>query len=356
LTKNDTDKRHLPVNDAVKKNMTESDKDVNDMSESDADKIDMTDNETSKKHVPVKNMDKKIMAQKYIHIKQLTMNGADKKDKTKNNADRKNLTENETDKEHIYGDYKTNRERTSLLDNTSASDTVSIQIDNTQECIDTKIVDQNYSDSEIGRETSNLPTLSETVLSMFIEDDCQMSHNDDIINEVEEFTIIPGSLFMPNKPTAIIRPCQKNDVEDIMTDKEITKEKNSTENLTMNLKIYDSKQLSLNQQQNESKEFKSEEETKDDYDEITASTKEEDESKEMTRMTIIPRTEETITDIASKLKLAEKETKAVSEEIKQVEENNRQMMIIVDKFEKTISQLVAEKEREEVCQQIVMER
>ena len=325
------------------------------MSESDADKKHVTDNETSKKHVPVKNMDKKIMAEN--DVKQLINNGADKKDKTKNNTDRKHLTENETDKKHIYGDHKMSTEKTSLLDNTSASDTVSIQIDNTQECINnTKIVDQNYSDSDIGRETSNLTTLSETVLSMFIEDDYQMSQNDDIINEVEEFTIIPGSLFMPNKPTAIIRPCQKNDVEDIMTDKEITKEKNSTENLTMNLKIYDSKQLSLNQQQNESKEFKSEEETKDDYDEITASTKEEDESKEMTRMTIIPRTEETITDIASKLKLAEKETKAVSEEIKQVEENNRQMMIIVDKFEKTISQLVAEKEREEVCQQIVMER
>ena len=353
MTKNDTDKRHLPVYDAVKKNVTESDTVVNDMSESDANKKHMNDDETSKKHVPVKIMDKKIIIENDVHIKQLIKNGADK---TKNSTDRKNLTENEADKEHINGDHKTNRERTSLLDNTSASDTVSIQIDITQECIDTKIVDQNYSDSDIGRETSNFPTLSETVLSMFIEDDYQMSQNDDIINEVEEFTIIPGSLFMPNKPTAIIRPCQKNDVEDIMTDKEITKEKNSTENLTMNLKIYDSKQLSLNQQQNESKEFKSEEETKDDYDEITASTKEEDESKEMTRMTIIPRTEETITDIASKLKCAEKETKAVSEEIKQAEENNRQMMIIMDKFEKTISQLVAEKEREEVCQQIVMER
>ena len=216
------------------------------------------------------------------------------------------------------------------------------------------MVDQNYSGSDIERETSNLTTLSETVLSMFIEDDYQMSQNDDIINEVEEFTIIPGSLFMPNKPTAIIRPCQKNDVEDIMTDKEITKEKNSTENLTMNLKIYDSKQLSLNQQQNESKEFKSEEESKDD--EITSSTKEEDESKKITRMTIIPRTEEDITDIAIKLISVEKETKSVSKEIKQVEENNRQMMTIVDKFEKTISKLVAEKEREEVCQHIVMER
>ena len=355
LTNNDTDKRHLPVNNAINKNMTESDTDindmtesdtdVNDMSESDADKKHMTDNETSKKHVTVKHMEKKITADE------------DKNDKSRNDTDRKHITENETAKKHIYGDHKTSREKTSLLDNTSAIDAISIQIDNTPECIsDKKIIDQKYSDSEIGRETSSLPTLSETVLNMFIEDDNQMSQNYDIINEIEDFRIIPGSLFMPNKPTAIIKPCQKTDVEDIIIDQEITKERDSTEKSTMNLKMYDSKQLSLNQQTNESTEFKSEEETKDYYDEITSSSKEEDERKEKTRSTTVSRTEEDITDIASKLKGVEKETKAASEEIEQVEENNRQMMIIVDKFEKTISQLVMEKEREEVCHQIVMER
>ena len=56
------------------------------------------------------------------------------------------------------------------------------------------------------------------------------------------------------------------------------------------------------------------------------------------------------------MKSAENETKLLSEGIKIVEEDNKQMMTIVDEFEKTINQLVMEKEREEICQQIVMER
>ena len=56
------------------------------------------------------------------------------------------------------------------------------------------------------------------------------------------------------------------------------------------------------------------------------------------------------------MKSVEKETKSLSEDIKYVEENNKQMMTIVDEFEKTINQLVMEKEREEIYQHIVMER
>jgi hypothetical protein len=58
----------------------------------------------------------------------------------------------------------------------------------------------------------------------------------------------------------------------------------------------------------------------------------------------------------NKLKSVEKETKSLCADIKHVEENNKQMMTIVEEFEKTINQLVMEKEREEICQQIVMER
>ena len=56
------------------------------------------------------------------------------------------------------------------------------------------------------------------------------------------------------------------------------------------------------------------------------------------------------------MKSVEKATKSLSEDIKYVEENNKQMMTIVDEFEKTINQLVMEKEREEIYQHIVMER
>ena len=67
-------------------------------------------------------------------------------------------------------------------------------------------------------------------------------------------------------------------------------------------------------------------------------------------------TEKDIKEIEYTLKSVEKETKSLSEDIKDVEENNNQMKMIVDEFEKTINQLVIEKEREDICQQIMMER
>ena len=70
----------------------------------------------------------------------------------------------------------------------------------------------------------------------------------------------------------------------------------------------------------------------------------------------VPRSEEDIIEIACKLKDVEKEIMTFSGKINHAEENNRQMMMIVEEFEKTVSQLVVEKEREEVCQQIQRER
>ena len=69
-----------------------------------------------------------------------------------------------------------------------------------------------------------------------------------------------------------------------------------------------------------------------------------------------PPKEEDIIEIACKVKGVENEMNLVSEELKHVEEENSQMMIIVEEFEKTFSQLLLVKERENVRQQLVMER
>ena len=56
------------------------------------------------------------------------------------------------------------------------------------------------------------------------------------------------------------------------------------------------------------------------------------------------------------MKGVENEMNLVIEELQHVEEENSQMMMIVEEFEKTFSQLLVEKERENVRQQLVMER
>ena len=54
------------------------------------------------------------------------------------------------------------------------------------------------------------------------------------------------------------------------------------------------------------------------------------------------------------MKGVENKMNLVIEELQHVEEENSQMMIIVEEFEKTFSQLLVEKERENVRQQLVM--
>ena len=64
------------------------------------------------------------------------------------------------------------------------------------------------SSSKFGTECLDLPTLTETVLNMFTVYADQMSENDDIRHETEDLTILSGSKSMPNKPVAIVKPCQ----------------------------------------------------------------------------------------------------------------------------------------------------
>ena len=172
----------------------------------------------------------------------------------------------------------------------------------------------------------------------------QMSENDDIRHETEDLTILSGSKSMPNKPVAIVKPCQN------LSDPEIVKENYSIINL--NLKVSDLKKVNSTQ-----KEDTNTDENKyidDDLKYLSKKEKIDKENIEITRTKTI--TEKDVTEIEYKLKGVKKETKSLSEDIQHVEENNKQMMMIVEEFEKTINQLVMEKEREEMCQQIVMER
>merc|ERR1719300_401984 len=52
----------------------------------------------------------------------------------------------------------------------------------------------------------------------------------------------------------------------------------------------------------------------------------------------------------------QKEIDQLKLELEQCGESNRQMMIIVEEFEKTIAQLISEKEREQVCNEIARDR
>ena len=69
-----------------------------------------------------------------------------------------------------------------------------------------------------------------------------------------------------------------------------------------------------------------------------------------------PPKEEDMIEIACKVKGVETEMNLASEELKHVEKENSQMMMIVEEFEKTFSQLLVEKDRENIRQQLVMER
>ena len=137
----------------------------------------------------------------------------------------------------------------------------------------------------------------------------------------------------------------------------IVNENDSTMKLNLNLKTSDLKKVNSPQQEDTNTGVISKDESKDIHDDLNSLSKEkkiDNENKEITRTKMI--TEKDVNEKEYKLKRVENETKSICKDIKYVEENNKQMMTIVDEFEKTINQLVIEKEREEICQQIVMER
>ena len=123
------------------------------------------------------------------------------------------------------------------------------------------------------------------------------------------------------------------------------------------MKASDLKKVNSPQQQDTNTGVISKDESKDIHDNLNSLSKEnklDNENKEITRTKMI--TEKDVNEKEYKLKRVENETKSICKDIKYVEENNKQMVTIVEEFEKTINQLVMEKEREDVCQQIVMER
>ena len=59
-------------------------------------------------------------------------------------------------------------------------------------------------------------------------------------------------------------------------------------------------------------------------------------------------TQETLDDLAAKIKKCDEDIQKYQNEIKRVDTNNEQMLIVVDEFEKTIKQIVQDKEKENV--------
>ena len=60
--------------------------------------------------------------------------------------------------------------------------------------------------------------------------------------------------------------------------------------------------------------------------------------------------------IATTVKEKQNEIDMLKHDLQQNTESNKQMMMIVEEFEKTIGQLIAEKEREQVCHEIERDR
>jgi hypothetical protein len=223
--------------------------------------------------------------------------------------DKKSMIEYDNNKKHTYGDEDSNMKIALPEDNPIKNYSSSMK--------ESDNIEGNnlISESKVGTESSDLPTLSETMLSIVDAD--QVSENDDIRNETDDLTILPDIQSKPNKPTAIVKPCPKSETTFMITEHGI----------------------------------------KDIHDGVNSLLKEkklDNENKEILRKNT--RTEKDVKEMKNKLKSVEKETKSLSKDIKDVEENNKQMMTIVEEFEKTINQLVMKKEREEICQQIVMER
>ena len=101
---------------------------------------------------------------------------------------------------------------------------------------------------------TNVPTLSEAVLNMFVGTENQRSQNNEVVNYFEDL-IIPDSLYSSDKPTAIVKPCKKIDVKYVKTEGEISNKDDSIKEL---LDDSNTNYSTINQQEIESKEFNKE--------------------------------------------------------------------------------------------------
>merc|ERR1719233_544185 len=130
------------------------------------------------------------------------------------------------------------------------------------------------------------------------------------------------------KPTAVVKPCQKIEVENQPKEKD----EDSLKKSKLNLNSEFSNELTTPATEDKGIIFKlceAKEEKIIEHEVIHA--------KET-------KTEEDILEIDLKIKSVDEEKIMISEEIKTVEASNMQMMIIVEEFERTINQLMEEKE------------
>jgi len=158
--------------------------------------------------------------------------------------------------------------------------------------------------------------------------------------KIDDFQLQENSANNTTKPTAVVKPCQKIEEVDppLETNEDSLKKLSSNKNCELS---EDSKTTETQDREIDIKHCEVKEEINVEHEVIH--------TKEL-------KSEEDIIEIDLKIKSVNKEQLMLREEIKVVEASNMQMMIIVEEFEKTINQLMEEKEREEVCQQIILDR
>ena len=203
----------------------------------------------------------------------------------------------------------------------------------------TELVENHVEKEVIVKEDDALQNNSKTLLDNGKDETWTNTIIDDK-TETENLQQEQNSDYKTTKPTAVVKPCQKIEVED--EPKEIDDDSLKKSKFSLNNEF--SSELPTPATQDKEIDIK------------RCEAKEEKPIEHEVIHTKEPKTEEDILEIDLKLKSVDKEIIIISEEIKIVEASNMQMMIIVDEFEKTINQLMEEKEREEVCQQIIMDR
>jgi len=158
--------------------------------------------------------------------------------------------------------------------------------------------------------------------------------------KIDDFQLQENSANNTTKPTAVVKPCQKIEEVDppLETNEDSLKKLSSNKNCELS---EESKTAETQDREIDIKHCEVKEEINVEHEVIH--------TKEL-------KSEEDIIEIDLKTKSVNKEQLMLREEIKVVEASNMQMMIIVEEFEKTINQLMEEKEREEVCQQIILDR
>jgi len=158
--------------------------------------------------------------------------------------------------------------------------------------------------------------------------------------KIDDFQLQENSANNTTKPTAVVKPCQKIEEVDppLETNEDSLKKLSSNKNCELS---EESKTTETQDREIDIKHCEVKEEINVEHEVIH--------TKEL-------KSEEDIIEIDLKIKSVNKEQLMLREEIKVVEASNMQMMIIVEEFEKTINQLMEEKEREEVCQQIILDR